>query len=484
MRKNLFWQTNRTHLVDNPCMKYLTEPWLYEAVRLREQQSGWVDDSAANEQAINTANRGVDRLWQRAKALAPALALEPGLSKVRASLKLSALLLSLVAFVVGISAGLTALGQAQEPVNVIWALMALLFVPTVSFLVWLATCLLPQGNGGLLGQAWERLADRWLSHDKTDKNDKSSNTVLAWRAWINVAQQRGAQRWWLAVATHGIWVVLLVGVVAALLVSFSLRHYTFVWQTTWLDADVFVGFANAIGAWPAVLGFEVPTANTILLSGNSAIDTPEVRQQWAHWLVGCVIAWGLLPRVVALIVTAGLLMHCYRFKGPEPSDAYALVALARIEKQAQKPTFDDHPGASDHWPQALFLPAEEGTAAKAAVSIETASLDDIHAVFGGQVTALTPIEDRTSGQQVKTQLQAMRPKRLLMIVDAQHTPDRGVLNTLLALTPHVVEARVFLRLAESERNRVTQWQEKIQAVGLAAPMTHWSAAVQWMNSHE
>ncbi len=118
------------------------------------------------------------------------------------------------------------------------------------------------------------------------------------------------------------------------------------------------------------------------------------------------------------------------------------------------------------------------------MSIETAPLDDIHTVFGGQVHALTPVVDRRSREQVKTQLQAMHPKRLLMIVDAQHTPDRGVLNTLLALTPHVVEARLFLRHADSKRNRVTQWQEKLQAVGLAAPLTVWSAAVQWMNSHD
>lgn len=470
-------------------MKYLTDPWLYEAVRLSEQQSGWVDDWAANEQVLATvnatdatgathANADLNRLWQRAKALAPTLALESAVSKVRSNLKLSALLLSLVAFVVGISAGLAALGPAQDGVNVIWALMALLLVPTVSFLFWVLTLFLPQGGGGLLGQAWEWVANRWLSHNKSGK------IALAWRAWITVAQQRGAQRWWFAVVTHGIWAALLVGVLAALFVAFSLRQYTFVWQTTWLDADVFVGLAHAIGAWPGLLGFEVPTANTILLSGYSAIDTPEVRQQWAHWLVGCVIAWGLLPRLVALTVTLGLLRHCYRFKGPVPSDAYALTVMARLAKQSQKPAFDDRPGPRDDWPQAHFLPQQEGTEAKAAVSIETAPLDDIHTVFGGQVHALTPVVDRRSREQVKTQLQAMHPKRLLLIVDAQHTPDRGVLNTLLAFTPHVVEARLFLRHADSKRNRVTQWQEKLQAVGLTAPLTVWSAAVQWMNSHD
>jgi|AntAceMinimDraft_1070359.scaffolds.fasta_scaffold02088_4 hypothetical protein len=456
-------------------MRYLTDPWLYEAVRLSEQQSGWVDDSAANQQAINTTNDGLGRLWSRAKALAPALALEPAVAKVRTNLKLSALLLCFVALVLGVSAGLTALGQAQDAVNVIWALLALLLVPTASFVLWAVSCFVPQGRGGFLGQIWEWLANRWLSQGKT---------ALAWRAWVTVAQQRGAQRWWLAVVTHGIWAVLLIGVVAALLAAFSLRHYTFVWQTTWLDAEVFVGFAHAIGAWPGLLGFDVPSANTILLSGNAAVDSPEVRQQWAHWLVGCVIAWGLLPRLIALIVTAGLLGQCYRSKGSEPSDAYALVALARMEKQAQKPAFDDPSGPTDVWPQALFLPIQEGTEVNATVSIETASLDDIHAVFGGQVHALMRIEDRASRQQVKAQLQAMRPKRLLMIVDAQHTPDRGVFNTLLALTPHVVQARLFLQQAESKRNRVTQWQEKSQAVGMGPPLTDWSAAVQWMNGHD
>lgn len=456
-------------------MTFLKEAWLYEAVRLSEVQSGWMDDSVANRQAVMTESGGLARLWSRAKGLALTLGLSPAIARVSSVLKLSAVILAVLALVAGISAGLTALGDAQLPVNVVWALLALLALPSLSFLLWLASCFSYGGRGGLLGQAWEWLANRWLSQAKT---------AVAWRAWLTVAEQRNALRWWLAVITHGVWVALLTGIMVALLVAFSLRHYTFMWQTTWLDAEAFVQFARVVGAWPGWLGFKVPEAQTIFLSGNSAIDQPVVRTQWAHWLVGSVLAWGLVPRLVAMLLSVWQLRRCYQETGPEPDDAYALVVLARLNKASQTVFVDGQPGPTDRWPQAMFLPAQKGTPAKAVVPIETSPLDKMQATWGAQVNALVPIEDRASLQQVKAQLRSLAPQRLLIVVDAQHTPDRGLANTILTLTPHVVQVRVFLKATDSNRNRAVQWQEKLDAIGLAPPFLRWSEAVHWMNGND
>lgn len=456
-------------------MTFLKDAWVYEAVRLSETQSGWVDDSVANREAVAAASGGLARLWLRAKRLAPTLGLAPAIAQVSAILKLSAVALGLVAFLTGISAGLAALGDAQLPVNVVWAWLALLLLPSLSFVLWLGSFFLPQSKGGLLGQGWEWLANRWL---------RQAKTAVAWRAWLTVAEQRGAQRWWLALITHGVWIALLTGMTLALLVAFSLRHYTFVWQTTWLEAEAFVQFARAVGAWPAWLGFKMPEAQTILLSGNLAIDQPDVRSQWAHWLVGSVCAWGLLPRIVAMLVSAWRLRQCYGCKTPQPSDAYALVVLARLDKTAQTPKVDGEPGPTDRWPTAIFLEDQYGSSAKAVVPIETAPLAQVQTTWGAQVTALTPIEDRASLQQAKSQLQALSPQRLLIVADAQHTPDRGVINTILALTPYVVQARVYLKANDSSRNRVTQWQAKLDAIGMVAPLTKWSQVVHWMNAND
>ena len=261
-------------------MRYLDDAWRYELVRLNESESTWLNDTLANREVVQQTDNRLPQLWRRAQLLAPGLGAVTTMQNVTSTLKASAMILGLLAIVLGLSAGLAALGDSAEPVNVIWALLAVLLVPTLSLLLWIVSCLLPQAKGGWLGQGWEWVANRWLSRGKAAR---------AWRAWLNVAEERQATKWWLAVVTHSFWVATLAGALLALLVAFSLRHYTFMWQTTWLEAAVFVELAQAISVFPAWLGFNVPEAQTILMSGNQAVDQSTIRTQWAHWLVGAVL---------------------------------------------------------------------------------------------------------------------------------------------------------------------------------------------------
>ena len=82
------------------------------------------------------------------------------------------------------------------------------------------------------------------------------------------------------------------------------------------------------------------------------------------------------------------------------------------------------------------------------------------------------------------QLQSLAPSHLLIVVDAQQTPDRGLLNTILALTPHTGRARVYLKPADGARNRTVQWQDKLQAIGLGKPLLDWPSALEWMKLHD
>lgn len=456
-------------------MQHLNDAWRYELVRLNESEATWLNDTLVNREAAQQTNSGWPRLWRRAQLLAPGLDASVAMQRVSSTLKASALALGLLALVLGLSTGLAALGNAGEPVNVIWALLAVLFVPTLSLVLWLASCAMPQAKGGWLGQAWERVANRWLSRGKASQ---------AWRAWLNVAEERHATQWWLAVVTHGFWTLMLTGSLLALLVAFSLRHYTFMWQTTWLEATVFVQLAQSIGAIPAWLGFHVPEAKTILMSGNQAIDQSTVRTQWAHWLVGAVVVWGLMPRLLALMVSTYFLRRCYAKVGALPKDAYALLVQERLDKAARPISVDGPPGQGDQWPQAVFLSPQKCRDVSAAVALETAWLEESRAALTEAVHVLAPIDDRVSRQEAFVQLQSLAPSHLLIVVDAQHTPDRGLLNTILALTPFTGSARVYLKPADDARNRTTQWQEKLQAIGLGKPLMDWSSALQWMTTHE
>ena len=456
-------------------MQHLDDAWRYELVRLNESESTWLNDTLANREAVQHTDSGLPRLWRRAQLLAPGLAAAADMPRVSSTLRASAMALGLLAFVLGLSAGLAALGDAGQPVNVIWALLAVLLVPTLSLLLWIASCLLPQAKGGWLGQAWEWVANRWLSRGKAAR---------AWRAWLNVAEERRATQWWLAVVTHSLWAATLVGALLALLVAFSLRHYTFLWQTTWLEATVFVELAQAISAVPGWMGFNVPATQTILTSGNQAIDQSTVRTQWAHWLVGAVFVWGLLPRLLALMVSMYFLWRCYAKVGPMPKDAYALLVQERLDKAARAISVDGPPGQLDQWPQAVFLSPQKCRDTRAAVALETPWLEESRAALTDAVHVLAPIDDRVSRQEALVQLQSLAPSHLLIVTDAQHTPDRGLLNTILALTPHAGSVRVYLKPADGARNRTAQWQHKLQAIGLGEPLLDWSSALQWMTTHD
>lgn len=456
-------------------MQNLDNTWRYELVRLNESESTWLNDTLANQEAVQHTDKVWPRLWRRAQELAPDLDAAVAMQRVSLTLQASGMALGLLAFALGISAGLAALGDAGKPVNVIWALLVIIFVPTLSLLLWMVSCVLPQAKGGWFGQAWGWLTNRLLSRGKDAR---------VWRAWLNVAEERQATKWWLAVVTHSLWAVTLAGALFALLVAFSLRHYTFLWQTTWLEATVFVDLAQAISAVPVWLGFNVPEAKTILMSGNQAIDQSDVRTQWAHWLLGAVFVWGLMPRVLALMVSAYFLRRCYAKVGPPPTDAYALLVQERLDKAAHPISVDGPPGQRDQWPRAVFLSPKNVRDTRAAVTLETQWLEESRAALTDAVHVLAPIDDRVSRKETLVQLQSLAPSHLLIVVDAQHTPDRGLVNTILALTPHTGCTRVYLKFADVARNRTPQWQEKLQAIGLGEPFDDWSSALQWMTTHE
>src|SRR5690606_39967004 len=89
---------------------------------------------------------------------------------------------------------------------------------------------------------------------------------------------------------------------ATLLLWLAARRYDFVWETTILGGDTFIALTQAIGALPALLGFSLPDIDTIRASGDAAIASEGARQSWAGWLIGVVLVYGLLPRLLLALL--------------------------------------------------------------------------------------------------------------------------------------------------------------------------------------
>ena len=459
-------------------MKKFDRMWCYEMVRLREQGAITTHDhhdSHANQIAIEQANSTELRLLTRAQTQSQVLGLQQAQSQVRMAMRMGLFAVWVVSLLLGISAGLASLGDSSQPVNVVWAIGSLLLLPTIMLLAWLLTFLLRATTGGWFGQGFELLIGKVLNQGKTTD---------AWRAWLRLALRAKAHRWWLALLTHSIWLWLLTGMILALLVAFSLRHYTFVWQTTWLSPDVFVQFAQAVGALPAKLGFVMPDSAAIKASGNVALDEPVVRLAWANWVVGALLVFGWIPRLLMALVSWGVLRRLYSRCQIDQQEAYALQIRQRLERLASKSEVDAPPGSVEPWQHIVGIdPGESGSDA-AVVVVEAELPSTLHGKLPAQAALLPPVDDRESRQQSLDRLRQLKPARLLVIADARQTPDRGLVKAIVMFGSQAVQTRVFLLHLDDERARRTAWTKRLDSLGLAMPVSDPSVLVQWLRSGE
>ncbi|HEY9573249.1 MAG TPA: DUF2868 domain-containing protein, partial [Pusillimonas sp.] len=102
------------------------------------------------------------------------------------------------------------------------------------------------------------------------------------------------------------------------------------------------------------------------------------------------------------------------------------------------------------------------------------------------VVDLGVVDNRPQRTKLLDYLQAQTPIRMLMICDAQQTPDRGVIALLADLAGMARHSRVAL-LADTtpdpaHETRTSLWQEKLLAAGFAAEAIHTTLApaLDWL----
>ena len=128
--------------------------WLAELIRLREAHWGPLEDAAAVRRVRQQDADLPTRILARAALLAQRENLIPLVDKWRRSALAMLAALSLLAAISGAGAALGALGDGSRPVNVLWALAALLGLHALTFLLWLASFLLRASSVTGLGRLW------------------------------------------------------------------------------------------------------------------------------------------------------------------------------------------------------------------------------------------------------------------------------------------------------------------------------------------
>ncbi|TQV86049.1 DUF2868 domain-containing protein [Exilibacterium tricleocarpae] len=195
-----------------------------------------------------------------------------------------------------------ALGASAGTLNIYWLLLVLLGFNFLSLVLWLAGAILmgtslPGASApanGLLSGAWHWLESRITGSDRL--------RAAADRGWWLACLRGAAGRWWFAGLSHGLWMIYLAVGFAVLLLLLMTRQYDFIWATTILADDVFITVTGWLAAPLAGLGFSVPDLELVQSSqhGNRPLAPEAARRAWAFFLLGGLLVYGVLPRLVLL----------------------------------------------------------------------------------------------------------------------------------------------------------------------------------------
>ena len=464
---------------------------LAEAVRCLETAPGAADGSAgapaAADAALETARAVAGpveaKIVARAGLLPAAEPLKREISHLRGLLRGVAMAGLAVAAVAGAATARTAFAGADGTVvNVFWLLASLLALNLLSFALWLALIVAaPRStSGGVLGSAlvwlWRRAADRFGA----GAHRTAAATALGAR-W-------GGGRtgpWVVSGLSHALWSAYLLGALAMTLILLGAQHYTFVWETTILDAAFYVALTDALAALPAAIGIAVPDEAAVLAAQwpGSAEAGQEVL--WSSLLIAAIVLYGLLPRVLALLASAGLVWRAAAVPLDVGQPYYAqlaarlspLVGATRIvdddagdtARPAAVPDLDDLPTPPPPGP--VYLLGWEIDAPDAGwpppgtpAGVHDLGRRDGRAELEQAVAAL--------GEGHGT------PARVVVVADLRQTPDRGVTAALAALAAVAPGRLVVLltgaggldsRLAADDISvRVADWAAAGHAAGIDA----------------
>ncbi|KAA8738057.1 DUF2868 domain-containing protein [Pseudomonas koreensis] len=439
--------------------------WLTETIRLREEHAGPLEDLEANRLARAAGGDLPGRIQRRAVWLAERDGLSAALRHWLQGARLALVLLVIFALLSG--AGLAFAALSQSPVNVFWALGSLLGLNLILLLSWALGLIFAGEHGATLGRLW-----LWLS-EKFARDAKAAQLAPA---LLLMLQRKKLNRWALGTLVNGLWLLAMLSALLLLLTLMATRRYGFVWETTILGADTFINLTQALGALPALLGFNVPTVEMIRASGGAALDIESARQAWATWLVGVLVVYGVLPRLL-------LALLCFwrwsRGKAALTLDLN-LPGYAQLRERLM-PT-SERLGINDAAPAQLHRVessvSEQTSEGALLVAIELDDQRPWPPALPKTVSNAGILDSRESRHKLLEQLSRFPPARLLIACDPRRSPDRGSLALIAELARNANATRVWLLQAPPgealDSARLGDWHVALQQLELpfadCAPM--------------
>lgn len=439
--------------------------WLTETIRLREEHAGPLEDLEANRLARAAGGDLLGRIQRRAVWLAERDGLSAALRHWLQGARLALVLLVIFALLSG--AGLAFAALSQTPVNVFWALGSLLGLNLILLLSWALGLIFAGEHGATLGRLW-----LWLS-EKLARDAKAAQLAPA---LLLMLQRKKLNRWALGTLVNGLWLLAMLSALLLLLTLMATRRYGFVWETTILGADTFINLTQALGSLPALLGFNVPTVEMIRASGGAALDIESARQAWATWLVGVLVVYGVLPRLL-------LALLCFwRWSRGKAALTLDLNLPGYAELRERLMPTSERLGVNDPEPAQLHRVessvSEQASEGALLVAIELDDQRPWPPALPKTVSNAGILDSRESRHKLLEQLSRFPPARLLIACDPRRSPDRGSLALIAELARNASATRVWLLQAPPgealDSARLGDWHVALQQLELpfadCAPM--------------
>jgi hypothetical protein len=455
-----------------PAPNKLQRLWLSEAIRLREEHAGPLEDREANRRAQAGGGDLAERIQARALLLAERDGQLQALRHWLQGARLALAALLLLALLSGIGLALAALGDGQRPVNVFWALGSLLGLNLLLLLGWALGLLLARDSTGALGRLW-----LWLSA----KLARDAQAAQLGPALLILLQRQRLSRWGLGALVHGLWLLALLAALLSLLTLLATRRYGFVWESTILGGETFIALTQALGALPALLGFSLPDAELIRASGDRALASEAARLSWAGWLVGVLLVYGLLPR---LLLGAFCLWRwrrgCAALQLDVGLPGYSLLR-ERLQPSSERLGVCD--AAPAQWPQATAGSNPQDSQGAVLVAIELDERRPWPPALPKGISDAGVIDSREQRQHLLEQLSRFPPARLAIACDPRRSPDRGSLALLGELARTAAATRIWLLPAQPgealDSERLGDWHAALDQLQLAHSD---SAPLGWLES--
>jgi hypothetical protein len=426
------------------------------------------------------------RLWQRAQCLVDQYDLSALLGRAARLAwyaKVIALLLAALCGALGIVYAIT----DSYTINIYWLLLVLLGFNLISMLLWLTGISLNiKGlTSGMLARltSWlpAHLESRFHSAQLASARSGKLPGTQADRAWLACCFSGRVGKWQFSKLTHQLWLVYLLTGLLSLLLLLMVRQYDFVWGTTLLSDNAFVKLTDVLSVPLQGLGFATPTAEQVQQSriGLLQADVLQVlnaehRYVWAQFLLGALLLFGIVPRLLLWVWSALMYRLARRVFTLDFYLPYYitlrqhLMPLAShgqiIDADTAPPVIAKSPAVT---PLPHALPAQTQW-----VAVELGAGLNWPPESINMVNDLGQVTDRESLSRILQQLQANKSPVVAVAVSSARSPDRGVQRTIASLLANS-EQRWLVLLQQNEGEvvspaRLASWYRLAEACSVPA----------------